>query len=310
MVTTMRRPVFSIRALGWLAVGTVFAAAVLVPSAPQALATSFDGAIWTTIADGTKVNANIYADKDDVYINGGPQNCGRNNGLPDGAYYFQVTDPSGHTLLSTDAIASRQVAVINGVITGHGAGTHAEGTASCNGGLPVQLMPFADTPNPGNEYSVDLAPKAAVEACPGFSAGSTTFNFLACAPTKNDNFKAAGAVQTGAPVITPAPTPGVTAQPTATVAPVTPTQTPVATPTVTPTEIIGPVDNPTPTPYIEVLPATGNPQVTLPPTDASGATSGGNGAWRLGFVAVASLLAGLLVVTSPGARRLRRGTRS
>jgi hypothetical protein len=301
MVTTARRPVFSPRALGWVAVGTLLAAAALIPSAPRALASSFDGAIWTTIADGTRVNANIYADKDDVYINGGPQNCGRNNGLPDGAYYFQVTDPSGHVLLSTDAIAARQVAVIDGVITGNGAGTHVEGTASCNGGLPVQLMPYADTPNPGNEYSVDLAPKAAVGACPGFAAGSTTFNFLACAPSKNDNFKVAGAVQSGAPVITPAPTPEVT------IAPVTPTQTPAATPTATPAVTVGPISNPTPTPDIEVLPATGQPQVTLPPTDTVGGPSGGPGAWRLVLVAIASLLAGLLIVTSPGTRRLRRG---
>ena len=35
-----------------------------------------------------------------VYINGGPQNEDT-QGLPDGTYYFQVTNPSGAVLLST-----------------------------------------------------------------------------------------------------------------------------------------------------------------------------------------------------------------
>ena len=45
-----------------------------------------------------------------------------------------------------------------------------------------------------------LAPKADVEACQGFSADSTTLNFLSCAASKNDNFKVGEVV----PVLTPA----------------------------------------------------------------------------------------------------------
>ena len=33
-----------------------------------------DGAIFTTLVDGTRVNANIYAAKTDVYLDGGPGN--------------------------------------------------------------------------------------------------------------------------------------------------------------------------------------------------------------------------------------------
>ena len=101
------------------------------------------------------------------------------------------------------------VEVVNGVIAGvGGTGNHDEGSSGCNGGLPVQLMPYDDTPNNGNEYSVDLAPKAAVEACPGFDADSEDFNFLACAESKNDNFKVGDAEPTPTPTPThPHPTP-------------------------------------------------------------------------------------------------------
>src|SRR5207244_2342098 len=55
------------------------------------------GAIYTTTKDGTAVNRNAYAAATDVYLSGGPQNLNA-SGLPDGTYYFLVTDPSGKTL--------------------------------------------------------------------------------------------------------------------------------------------------------------------------------------------------------------------
>src|SRR5215471_1469437 len=55
-------------------------------------------ALYTTTNDGTAVNANIYATSTDVYISGGPQNPKAAGLVPDGTYYFQVTDPSGGTL--------------------------------------------------------------------------------------------------------------------------------------------------------------------------------------------------------------------
>jgi len=73
----------------------------------------FSGAIFTTISTGTTVNGNLYNSKDAVYLNGGPQNQ-NSAGLPSGVYYFQVTDPSGATLLSNDDISCRQVVVNNG----------------------------------------------------------------------------------------------------------------------------------------------------------------------------------------------------
>lgn len=57
------------------------------------------GAIFTTgmACDGT--NINIFSDKDDVYLDGGPAHPGA-AGLPDGEYYVKVTEPNG-TLLGT-----------------------------------------------------------------------------------------------------------------------------------------------------------------------------------------------------------------
>ena len=78
------------------------------------------GAIFTTLPDGSAVNFNIYASKSDVYLDGGPPPGAPSTaaGLPDGTYVFQVTDPSGKTLLSLDPARCRQFTVLNGNING------------------------------------------------------------------------------------------------------------------------------------------------------------------------------------------------
>jgi hypothetical protein len=127
-----------------------------------ALAGGFNGAIYTSTSTGATVNANLYTLKDDVYINGGPQNQNP-NGLPDGTYYFEVTNPNGNTLLSTDLAQCRQVTVLNGRVAGPAPASvtagcaHAPGdTNPANGSIPVQLIPFSNTPNQGGEYKVFL----------------------------------------------------------------------------------------------------------------------------------------------------------
>src|SRR3989442_3725032 len=74
------------------------------------------GAIFTTLPDGSAVNFNIYASKSDVYLDGGPPPGAPSTaaGLADGAYVFQMTDPSGKTLLSLDPATFRQVTALNG----------------------------------------------------------------------------------------------------------------------------------------------------------------------------------------------------
>ena len=80
------------------------------------------GAVYTTDVTATVVNENVhYAFDTDVYLSGGPQNL-KAQGLPDGRYYFQVTDPSGKTLLSTDNAVCRQLDVVGGRV-GWGGGT-------------------------------------------------------------------------------------------------------------------------------------------------------------------------------------------
>src|ERR1043165_1915225 len=114
------------------------------------------GAVFTTTPDGGRVDANIYASKDDVYLDGGPGNQAppKAAALPDGDYYFQVTDPSGKVLLSSDAIECREFHVSAGLITAVGAAacSHKTGIDQDHGAITVQLMPYEDTPNPGGEY--------------------------------------------------------------------------------------------------------------------------------------------------------------
>jgi hypothetical protein len=134
--------------------------------ANSADAAQYAGAIFTSNSDGTTVNQNIYLGKDLVYLNGGPRNYNA-AGLPNGTYYFLVTDPSGNTLLSTDPVACRQLTVANGVVSGAtGSCPHANGAFnSSNGSTPVQLSPYNDTPNNGGVYKAWLVSQAGNIGC-------------------------------------------------------------------------------------------------------------------------------------------------
>jgi hypothetical protein len=116
------------------------------------------GAIFTTVADGSEVNYNIYGAKEDVYLDGGPGPGAPQTaaGLDDGTYVFQVTEPSGKTLLSQDPAQCREFTVANGIIVAAGVPScvHVTGVDIDHGAVTVQLMPYADTPNPGGEYKV------------------------------------------------------------------------------------------------------------------------------------------------------------
>lgn len=155
-------------------------------------------AIWTTLADGTEVNFNIYDLKEDVYLNGGPgKNAGTNaKGLDDGTYVFMVTNPNGDVLLSTDAAGCRQVIVIGGFFAGvvpFDTCQHALGTLGAS--TPVQLIPYLDTPNNGGEYKVWLTPLGSylcngdlnVVDC-GIGGPDTHHGFIH-SESKTDNFK-------------------------------------------------------------------------------------------------------------------------
>jgi hypothetical protein len=139
----------------------LFAAVALslfVASAARAHAPS--GAIFTTVKDGSEVNFNHYAAKEDVYLDGGPGPGAPQTaaGLDDGRYVFQVTDPSGKSLLSTDAAKHRRFdvkgGIITAVVTDGGSKPHNTGVDVDHSALTVQLFPYKDTPNAGGVYKV------------------------------------------------------------------------------------------------------------------------------------------------------------
>src|SRR4051794_5922443 len=134
-------------------------AALLVIGSGDVLAggTPPSGAIFTTLPDGSEVNFNIYSSKELVYLDGGPGPGAPATaaGLDDDTYVFQVTDPSGKTLLSTDAAACRRFTVSGGIITSvvaAGGCQHPTGLDIDHGAATVKLMPYLDTPNNGGVY--------------------------------------------------------------------------------------------------------------------------------------------------------------
>lgn len=147
---------------------------------------AFFGAIYTSTFDGMSTNQNLYPNREAVYLNGGPQNQNA-NGLPDGTYYFQVTNPSGSVLLSTDMAVCRQLLVSGGKVAGAtGPCPHPIGIPnSANGSTPVQLFPFNETPNNGGEYKVWLIRQASntTVAMDGIHINFSNSN------AKTDNFK-------------------------------------------------------------------------------------------------------------------------
>jgi hypothetical protein len=162
------------------------------------------GAIFTTTPNGAIVNENVhYTAKNEVFLSGGP---GPNAppgaaGLPPGEYYFQVTDPSGKTLLSTDSARNRCVVVgATGYIVNqrcgaaYGPGSHLlNAKANTADEFVIQLIPFADTPNNGGVYKAWMTPVASyvgdINALGNQNCGNGCFHGFIPAASKTDNFK-------------------------------------------------------------------------------------------------------------------------
>jgi hypothetical protein len=182
-------------------------AALTLIAAATASAQAPSGAIFTTLADGSEVNLNIFPSKEAVYLDGGPGPGAPQTaaGLDDGTYVFQVTSPSGKTLLSTDPAACRQFTVEGGIITGVVPALgceHLTGSDIDHGATTVQLMPYLDTPNNGGVYKVwvtlveDYLAGCAALGVPnglsvvdcGYDPGTAVHGFIP-AESKTDNFK-------------------------------------------------------------------------------------------------------------------------
>jgi hypothetical protein len=119
--------------------------------------TEHQGRIETTLQNG--VAQTVFGVSTDVYLSGGPRNT-KDVGLPDGTYYFQVTDRRSGSLLSTDIALCRQLLVSHGRVGGAAgpACKHPNGTPTA-GTVPVQLFPFSPASNAQNEYTVWLIPQ-------------------------------------------------------------------------------------------------------------------------------------------------------
>lgn len=166
------------------------------------------GAIFTTISNGTAVNANLYSSKCSVYLDGGPGPHAPASaaGLPDGDYYFQVTSPNGQILLSTDPVSNRRFQVSGGVIvayTGIGGPVHPVGLDQVHPELhaiTIQLAnarcpsDFLDSPNNGGEYKAWVTPVSSFSGDPTLvdnPCGPGCYHGFTPSQTKTDNFKAA-----------------------------------------------------------------------------------------------------------------------
>jgi len=135
------------------------------------------------------VNQNIFDNKEDVYVDGGPAHPGA-AGLPDGSYCVQVTDPSGATVLGKSDPGA--VTVVDGEFVQCYQLTSILKTGSSGFTVPG----YDDTPNPGGEYKVWV---------------STDCDFINNS-TKTDNFQVNNTNPTPTP--TPSATPTATPSPT------------------------------------------------------------------------------------------------
>ena len=136
------RTAFALIPIAFLAIAGLFLGLTSLQAAPP-----LPGAIFTTDSTCTGVDLNIYEDKDDVYIDGGPKNP-VSAGLPDGDYCVLVTDPSGQTVLGKSEFGA--VTVVDGEFVECYQLSAILKTASSGFTEPG----YDDTPNEGGEYKV------------------------------------------------------------------------------------------------------------------------------------------------------------
>jgi hypothetical protein len=155
--------------VGFIPTATLAAVAVLgfLFAAPSNLRADppLPGAVFTSDSTCSGVDLNIYGNKDDVYVNGGPSHPGAAS-LPDGSYCVLVTSPDGTVLGKSAADA---VSVSGGVFAACYQLSSILNTATSG----FTTAGYDDTNNPGGEYKVWI---------------STNCDFTNSS-TKTDNFK-------------------------------------------------------------------------------------------------------------------------
>ena len=128
--------------------GSVQALVVAAAFVAAPMRAQVSGAVFTTDAACEGVDLNIYGQKTDVYLNGGPARPGA-AGIPDGLYYIQVTTPDGALLGTTVGAADPTPAhVTNGVFEA----CYRLWTVCIKASDGTQG--YDTTSNPGGEYKV------------------------------------------------------------------------------------------------------------------------------------------------------------
>ena len=160
----MNRLRFSVAAIG---LGLLFCS---LPALAQ-----FPGAVTTTTESGAAQT--VFSDKSDVFFTAGPTAtpCAATQFVNDGQYYFQVTDLSGTSLLSSDPVSERLITVHSGGLATYNGLTHETGSGEISedvsggeeseaapvcGALSVGLAPFRDAGSREASYLLWLTPIA------------------------------------------------------------------------------------------------------------------------------------------------------
>ena len=141
------------------------------------------GQVFVVDRFGLHVDGNNFSRTDAVYLAGGPGLTCSGFGLPDGEYYFQLTDPAGTVLLSNDPVAARAVRATGGYFAQYLGSKHLSSLKGPCGALFVRLAPFLTTPYASSEYKVWLTRVADYD-----QLGSNLFGFDP-ALSWSDNFR-------------------------------------------------------------------------------------------------------------------------
>lgn len=121
-------------------------------SGSVALAAPLTGAVFTTNAACDGTNLNIYGDKADVYLNGGPAHAGA-AGLPDGSYYVQVTEPNG-------AVLGKSLVPVASVVLGKFVVCYQLAAIVLTDSSGYTVAGYDTTSNNGGEYKVWVSTSA------------------------------------------------------------------------------------------------------------------------------------------------------
>lgn len=151
------------------------AALVALLAAPALVSAQVPGALYTTDESCQGVNLNIYGDKDDVYISGGPTKKQPVTHLPDGEYYVKVTEPNGE-LLGT-SYPNKPFVVAGGEVQG------CYQLSNILTWPDLETAGYMDTTNPGGVYKVWISQESDEDSdFPNHTSKTDNFKVKAGAP--------------------------------------------------------------------------------------------------------------------------------